>query len=1751
MLLEGVRLATGNNPFTFPPTNYVTSANESIFQTPAGRAEYCILVDSTDPAAQALEIADPTLQFIWTRNDTGATRFAWNGFHRRWLPSPGAGPDVIGPLSNTTRLIALVPDPSLTSAPFSFYLGNPTRLLTFSVSVVPSASSFSAPSSLASGQLEIAQDTGQLNFSATDASIYNGQTVYGQRQNFFDPSKNTGAIGALPASASLEYFLFLNPLPASGSIPRVRIGYAAYLIAIQVPTEADLGTPAPGTFTWSLDTGRIQLNTADVAANLGISIYYDGVIIGNFALPRTSVGAMTSAFPTSQFTIPEAVGTSDSQEFIIFAEFPLNLFPRTYFGVSLFDSTLITPSAPSGGTVLLDVSTGEVFFSPDDLGQYVGWTFFYLHAAVVVERGVTFEAFRSGVNSIGPAILPDFTIRYTVTGQILQDGITAAPFVMLPTIPIVDDTLFYAILSGPSSTGSFSGLLFDGTNPSLQGLGYLLNLDQHQLKFSNRKTIDLTLKKASPVVKLPDQAISPIGLEVTMNGNPITPGVDFNFNPDTGLLEFIEPIGEDDPANILGIAGSVTLPNVFTAAKATFIQYDSRGFLFFPGGPNVGIYPISKIVSSTQVIIDGTLTAAGSDTADYRNADEIIADRFWTPFTPPYKKLQVYRGASHSGPFILLDQTEYSVQSTVGTISLTTAANPGEAFQVTYVYLSTASDGVTTVPVPITREFALFKIRQETAISTPGSNLISFNSSGDIVNNSNTNYPLQVAVNGLPLDPTAFTLLGNSSIQLAAPVKTGDVVVIDYWVENAPGGNTSFTLQQPPIELDLPQINQGVSTASFNGNQTSILSPGSAFFLQEQNVVIVQTVQYDPTADMTNVTFEFPPTVSTDPLNATEILVTGPITGSYRISEPSPADVFAKGTNTINQSGILNYRNGMIVTVNGDPYYIISVKHDFVNSRTLIITAAPAAQNYILPVLTRTVRPVLMSGSNFTTNLPLNVSFPITLILMGPNRSVLTKDVDYSVAEGGTITLTTALQFGDELYILYVARKSNPVGTQFTVNYSYAIAPSADNGLLTQQLVASYTLYDPDSFFYRIESFTTFLPEVIALLQQSAQSGGSSGPDTASRSSMKIYDFGTPSLYFPEQHAENVDSTIIRLLKYYNDLINLYEDLLANLDGRVVGGVSGRFRFDGNTNNPPRTGYGDITNDIDDEIVIFYIEELVGFYTFQLEPVYETMAVPNPFSRIFPTFVTATAALNSSVTFKDFGKTIGSFKVNQIISTSGITSSSANDLFTSASGSVLTVPTNGDPKNLLPPFVANEYAQVYADDGTPGPLAQVLSVTGTGPYTITLDTPTDFTSGSILQDFSNPMDTSNHLYVNGRDMIVSFDNGQITNFTFPPALSSLQNPPVGDEIVESFIVFVNTNNKPTRIPALDGLEKMDDGRVSQPQVRFKSESGLFALEQTILANFGLAMVTPNLSTLAGLPFTVAVGDVVQFIAGPNAGLSRTIQTLIGSTGATVSTPFTSLDSTGNDLIKVVGVSLSQVLTEELGVLHDNIPSAPEPMALIGTITSELTTADSIIQSYGTQLVASSGTAAATTLTDPSVDFIGLGVTAGVLIYVSSGANQGLYSVMSLTSHVLTLDTTSPFFGFPSAGSTSYTLIKLYSFLSSKGAKFMAPYLSKTLAFYQSTLAWASAPTPSAGAARNAVLLARLADVNNFIQQISSLLSGSDQLYNIRYLWIDHRTNRQDGTLTSLSQAVQTRTDNLVKLVEDQQKLLIAQEIAAM
>lgn len=1736
VLLEGIRLANANNPFNFPPRNLVT--NTAAFNAVSSRAEYSILAD-TDNGLKSTDIGDSHLLFRWTKNEGSVLRFTYDGYAQKWFPSPGSTPDSLGVLANNPRLRSTIPDLSVVDAPFTIYVGETDRVVTFTVIPVGTEADFTNPPS---GSVQIALDSGLLNFNSTDIVIYQNQSVFSQRQSFFDRTRFKGQIGELPSSSLSSYFIHLNPLPFSGQIPRVRIDYQRYLTPIQVANESGLVNINSGTFKWAANTGRIKFADTDVDQNAGRTIYYDGVYNGSFQLTRASLGSLSSGFPSIGFTNASFIGTTDSQRFVLFAEL---VDVRSYFTVNLVTNDDFPSQSPLPGECYINSDNGRVYFNPSDVSKFSSWTFISVDTVALVDDGVSVQFYRSSVNTSGESVQPDFTVFYLTEDQIMVDGLSQSPFIILPTVPTVDQDLSYSISRGPSSSGTFTGELNDSDDPDDLGIGYKLNLDQKQLQFHQRKTVTKIVQVPSPIIKLDDGIINKFGLEINRNGTPITPGAEFEFDQTTGELKFLKSVGLNDPDNTLDILGVVSTPNTFVSNNTGIFDTSFIGrFGLITSGPNTGIYSIVTSVGNAIGVFPD-FVSSGQDNLDVYDEAEVIADNFWEVLNPPLRKITVSIGSSISGPFNPTDK--FTVLPTISQVNLLERAQPGFIYKIDYQYTKINVDGTTSINTA--SELSLFRVKQEQASTVIGSSTVHFNPSN---RNISLDRPIEVYFNGVTQKSDEFQFIAPDTIQLKQAVQAGQIVTLNYWVNNALGGETSFQLQNSFLDVDIIQISNGQTSIELNGNYLDKIFIGSILLADKLGEVIdVTNVLYSPVSDTTTVSFD--PAQFNTGTNEIFRYSTSTISDDFESDGISPS-LILRGSSQIKFSGNNpDYREGTIISIDDDFYRVISSLFDSQSNSTIVTLAVTLKRNYINPVILRSKLPIFFPTNQFITKNQIDINQEFILVLMGDDRKILTRGVDYTVS-GNSITTSFVVSGLDSLTALYVAESVQPAGTIFEINYSYAISPNDSNGMSGQRLLTTYNLYSPDNFFYRIETLDSFLPEVQDLLRQSSQSTGVSGPNTRDAVGRSNKDEGSASPYFAEQHLSNLDYSIIQLLKFYNDLINFYEDILSNLDGRIVGGEHGRFRFDGNLNNPPRETYSEITNDLDDKVVLYYKKVLTGFFTFESVPVYVSLSDTNSKSRIYPLQLKVSSALNNLVGPSNKGEILGTVGTESLTGSGDFISTPASAVFDSKSisggSTTITITSNGNADELIPSFETGTEVTVYRNNGVPEISGPVTSITSNS---VTITGVSTLITGSIARSISDPDDTSVHRYKTNFDIGLNRDTGEIINITNASSPDNPQTPITGDEIVDVTIQFNNSSTTPKRIPVLDGSTNNDFGFISVPVLRRDGESVLLSKEKTHLGTMGRFSITsPNLNIInSSSSYPAVVGDTVRFMTGPNSGQSRSISAVIvPNFSYQVSIPFASADpGSGSTLEKILsdGTRLNTTLNAEIGIIETNVSGILN--GNLKSIDSELTSVSNIVDHIGIELSSGTGNAVNnTTFQDASANFSLDGADSQSYLYVTSGINFGLYHILSATATQLIIENTPSFPGFPAIGSGNYIVFNIESFLTANNLLFLATYLSSTFSFLNSTKSWQSSPSITGRNSRINSINSRINSINTFSTNLGNLLSRTDKLYDIRYLWIQQRTDKKTGLLVQRNQAILKRQEDLQKIVADQQKLLIVETL---
>jgi hypothetical protein len=266
------------------------------------------------------------------------------------------------------------------------------------------------------GAVQVSQTTGNLHWNVIDLVANVGATINCQQQQFFDLS-GTGEIGVAGG------LVLLNPIPASGQFPLIRIGFGEYLPPVEVPTDLDFSAdPLSGTVEWSASTGRLKFNSGDVASDPEKKVYYDGAC---FSFDQT-----LAVDPIGTVSAPTTVVVDEAQDIY----FRISGFQ---FAETVFVDTLSDPILIKKGQVEVRRSDGQVRFSLIDQALYGAEAVFAVIPDLEIERGLALRLYRTPVDlAATDPNARDVAALYEVVDATLADPLIGSPTFSLPAIPV-------------------------------------------------------------------------------------------------------------------------------------------------------------------------------------------------------------------------------------------------------------------------------------------------------------------------------------------------------------------------------------------------------------------------------------------------------------------------------------------------------------------------------------------------------------------------------------------------------------------------------------------------------------------------------------------------------------------------------------------------------------------------------------------------------------------------------------------------------------------------------------------------------------------------------------------------------------------------------------------------------------------------------------------------------------------------------------------------------------------------------------------------------------------------------------------------------------------------------------------------------------------------------------------------------------------------------------------------------------------
>lgn len=882
----------------------------------------------------------------------------------------------------------------------------------------------------------------------------------------------------------------------------------------------------------------------------------------------------------------------------------------------------------------------------------------------------------------------------------------------------------------------------------------------------------------------------------------------------------------------------------------------------------------------------------------------------------------------------------------------------------------------------VIEEQATFLVRKEITQPHPTpTSVLSFNPLGRTVT---LNPPPRVFRGGRPqvtaqvgINPITSTITFNSDATITDALPHGAVVgptervYIDYYITQAIGGESSVTVIQPPMASGVIQSYLGpVLPANFQGN--GIVSGSDRFtipgdrtsdFLANcllrvtsdyQEVYLLDSSTYDAGSDTTTVLLASPQEFLSDVSVPNLFVTSGPtrptaafLQPSYFVTDLTSFYAIPRGSSRVRFIGDVSttYTAGKVIHfTDGGPtfrdFYQVngSNYNETTNFTEVVLTSNTAREYPTTTIVKRSVRNILEASTRIaqTSRSPI-LTLPYTVFrrISGQVGEILSQPSGFQITDAGSVTFTTALQDDEAWSILYTGYTIAQAGQSLRASYTFQIIPTETNGLLGSTLVADYTTYVPDTFFWRVETFTQFRGELAAQYVLDAQASiPSGGPTLSNLSSPELHEQGRESLFFQEKHLANEDIVARATLKFYNDAINYLEDVLQDMDGRVIGDRDGRFLFDGLIDNPDRTTFASVTNQIDDRFKISPAPYAVSFPPFSVTSIgtYQAVYLPAKASRFFSTQRRRYNVTVGPAGLED-GDSILDTKSKELTVVSKVQRRSPWAMMVRpASAADTTIYVDfvaGDEDLLRTAFVATMKVRIADTSTVYTASLTILSVaSGPTPQTITFTTPVGVSVPIGATVYLSTSDaTYRKFYRVGTDVGVDAKDGQLTHISpFPPLDGSVpaidpalyvQNPAAG-EVLDLTAQLNPLNVAPDRFPALDGLTTDDDGDRQLPLLNPSLDSeapnlngttlGHLGIEQSIIlpatGTLRLATTAPYLDTgsldgtgtiltaSAVFPATVKPYDLVRILTGANALSSyRRILTVVGNV-ITVTPAFT-------------------------------------------------------------------------------------------------------------------------------------------------------------------------------------------------------------------------------------------------------------------
>lgn len=529
-----------------------------------------------------------------------------------------------------------------------------------------------------------------------------------------------------------------------------------------------------------------------------------------------------------------------------------------------------------------------------------------------------------------------------------------------------------------------------------------------------------------------------------------------------------------------------------------------------------------------------------------------------------------------------------------GAMLFTRPLRSGQFVEVTYYQADVAGRQIDpTAPI---REILPLYVRREAATHLNDREW-EFNPTSRTVR---TDIPVQVWVNDrlLNFSNQIQYRIVDSQIHFTDPVLLGSDVRITYAVNEAFGGESSYTVSRPPVYRPPFLLQVGENPFALTSDRTSDMVPGKLLRIGAQPFFIKEAT-YNPSSDVTTVTLFPTPTQEVGSRapggDVLSLLSSKPVTtsvdGESTNGDPGflltlgvsfePAD---RGATSIVFVGdvTLFAVPGHIMVMSGLPYIIAAatLSEEGYTTRVTFTSALQRAYDPLTDWVQVSARPIYPPQAVDMLGVGVPVATePYELIRYGvfavdgtalPGQTlVVGRDYDLSFATG-EITLKSPMLPGQSLSLMFtearglapVAKNGTIIVPRYKARYVHATTPTAQNGFLGAYLIGRYTISSPDAFYIRTTPMVDYLGEVAQIaINRVAARTPHGGPMVMSGPSQNNWDYGTIPLASQARELMDQDRAARVFISLYDDFIRAFEQVTETISGGAVGDRDGKFRF--------------------------------------------------------------------------------------------------------------------------------------------------------------------------------------------------------------------------------------------------------------------------------------------------------------------------------------------------------------------------------------------------------------------------------------------------------------------------------------------------------------------------------------------------------------------------------------------------------------